>query len=258
MAETLKEHLLAAGWVEATVDHVLEVYGGDDSKVENDFSKASVDARRAADRVARNYKRDDFLAQLAVFKGELPADAIRPTPPEDENAVIKGGAFLDLEQCYCCGDKHWSVQLTPYRHDNTPYTHWYNCPKNGDPVPMTIEMRKDGPVEINRKIVRDLDEALAHGNFMCAIFFVGKDGKIQLRWHTHLFPHSQFDETAAVLARHNTANGGIAKPTEPLPRGKPRSQTFKIPQELFRQPAPAAGNGEPLVGEAKDGDEGEH
>ena len=244
MAATLREHLLQAGWAEATVEHVLEAI-----KASGTDSQQSADSE--ANKIAQDYGRHDLLAQLAAYRGEIPAAALMPTPAEGEAVTLKSGAFLVIHDCYSCHERHDHVAVTPYRTDNSPWTHWYACPTNGDPVPMTIQVKGENPVEVCRRIMRDVDEALAAGSLMSAIFYVGRDGKLKMRWMTDKFPFGYFDETSRLLAEHNAKNGGITKPVEPLPRAQPHKQVFKVPEELFRQQPPGPGNGEiPIVGEA--------
>lgn len=215
MAVTLREHLIAAGWPDTAANQIE----GSGSVFESD-------------KIGREHGRTDFREQFAIWKGELPPDVLEDKPV---NTPLRSGAFLRIIDCYSCHGGHDHQPITPYRTENPPWTHWFLCPTNNEPVPMTISLKNDSPVETSRKILADLDEAFGNGAMLCAIFFPVR-GKLELRWHTNKFPHSQFEPAVNLLREHHEKHGGLPAPT-PLPRAE--KKVFKLPEGLFKQQPPA-------------------
>jgi hypothetical protein len=245
---TLTEHLLSVGWPEQTVQHVIE-----------EMTEAAIGpggseeaSLRAADACASKvYSRHDFRAQLAIWRGELPPEAIEVTP--DPPTTLDGGAFMQITQCYSCGGIHEHVPVTPYRTDNAPWTHWYMCAENNEPVPLAIQIKQGNPVEVVRRFIRDLDMAMAHDNVLACIFYVARDGKLRLMCHTDKFAHAMLDEAPKLLTSELPKLGGVAKPTEPLKKAT-NARRFPLPADLFKRPPVA----EAAVDAPADEDEGDH
>ncbi len=152
---------------------------------------------------------------------------------------------MQVLSCYSCGERHDEVELQKFSKDDPIWTHWYSCPKSGDPVPMKFST-KDGapPVEQVRKALADLDRAIASGKWLSAIFFMSGKDRVTIQWISENFPHAEYATCERLFASESAKHGGLPAPLEPLPRaaGYQPSQEFdlsKVLPGLMPQPIPA-------------------
>lgn len=79
------------------------------------------------------------------------------------------GSQVNIEVCRACNCKHEGVEIKPYASKDM-FSHYYLCPKNGDPVSLILEQRKRSLVELNQRCTELLADAEQVGSFMCAVF----------------------------------------------------------------------------------------
>ena len=78
---------------------------------------------------------------------------------------------IDVEVCGCCDNPHKLVELVSYKKTRSPYTHYFICPKLGDPVSLCIMQRGTSIVEVNAKCVDALVAAEQAGSYVFAVFY---------------------------------------------------------------------------------------
>lgn len=147
---------------------------------------------------------------------------------------------IQIVQCYSCGEQHGAVQLQPYVKPSPPWTHWFCCPTNGDPVPLTLIYQENQPeqaVELNRRVVSDFAKAYGNGRWLAAIFFVDGD-KVYSGINASEWPHKEYETALALLQQHAEKHGGLPKP-EPLPRAA-RSVKMAMPAAAMGLTPPGA------------------
>lgn len=142
-----------------------------------------------------------------------------------ELPIAKRALTLQVLTCYSCGEKHDGVALHAFNKPAEPWSHWYSCPTNGDPVPLSVGFKDELPVEYPRRVIGDLDRAMQHGKFLAVIFYVDAKGVVYCQWNAQDFPHAAFEACQKLFAEQCAKNGGLPAPLEPLPRAN-NSRTF--------------------------------
>jgi hypothetical protein len=157
---------------------------------------------------------------------------------------------LQIVECYSCRQQHGAVELKAFAKPPEPWTHFYVCPTNGDPVPVALKMRNGNAIEYLRKVVADLDTAQVRGRWLSAIFYIQEDGGVMLLHNQFDWPHKAF-ETAIDLFKQQAAKSGGLPEAGPLPIGTPPKpgDVVKIPlAQLFNR----NGNGQQQPDSAND------
>jgi hypothetical protein len=138
-----------------------------------------------------------------------------------ETAAL-GAATIDIDTCPACRQRHEEVKLHPYVNAQPPFTHWYSCPENTDPVPLTIAMHNGLPNVLNSGILRNLIQAHLHGNYLVMITSLPQ-GAARLVTHRHTLNFQReraAEATSWVLAELEAEAGILPKPDKPLTPAK--------------------------------------
>ena len=98
---------------------------------------------------------------------------------------------------------------------------------------MTIQLKGDVPVEYCRKVMADLDRAVAAGRYLSVIFYVEPKGSIRIQWVAENFPHGDYATCQKLFAEQCDKHGGLSAPLEPLPRANP--EKFDL-AKVFQRP----------------------
>lgn len=129
------------------------------------------------------------------------------------------GQKLNIQNCFACDGSHQGVEIHTFATAaNQPWTHWYQCPTCGDPVPLMLVQRKAKLVEVDNAIIHQLVEAQESGRYMVAIFRPG--GQLQLARTTQNFPIDQFSDAVGELQRNLDREVGPPE-QKPLERAAP-------------------------------------
>lgn len=134
-----------------------------------------------------------------------------------ETAAL-GAATIDIDTCPACRQRHEEVKLHPYVNAQPPFTHWYSCPENTDPVPLTIAMHNGLPNVLNSGILRNLIQAHLHGNYLVMITSLPQ-GAARLVTHRHTLNFQRdraAEATSWVLSELEAEAGVLPKPERPL------------------------------------------
>lgn len=158
---------------------------------------------------------------------------------QDSEAAPLGAATIDVNICAACGERHEELKLHPYVNAYPPFTHWYSCPTNTDPVPITVMMHNKHPVELNTRVMRDMLQAQLHGQ---AAFIVASVVSGRLIYNRHFMTFSR--EMMPVLAKQVAVDmekelGVLPAPDQPLPAASVPNLFGAGIQSALSQQAPA-------------------
>jgi hypothetical protein len=78
---------------------------------------------------------------------------------------------IDIKVCGSCRGKHEGVAVVSFANKNAPWTHWYACPKTGDPVPTGLYIRNGVISELSGKVIDSLVAAEHAGTFLYFCFY---------------------------------------------------------------------------------------
>jgi hypothetical protein len=140
-----------------------------------------------------------------------------------------GAATIDIHLCDACGGEHEAVKLHPYAMPKPPFTHWYSCPANTDPVPLAVMNHASGPVQLHTKVIRDLVMAQLHGPMLVYIASVVNGRVIKTR-HCFSFPKELYADVYGWLQEDLDKDSGVLPaPTAPLRRANLRDVLVATP-----------------------------
>lgn len=153
---------------------------------------------------------------------------------------------VNVVECPACGQKHEALDIQSFKTASPPWTHWYTCPVNGDPVPITLDTKGSVPIEVNNTIIQSLVKAQETGAYLTAVFR-SKDGEVILERTSHQFPttfeskdgkSSTFDDVLSQLLRDD-----LRKDIGPPPRKEPLAiaDVKAEPIDLFGDSKPNEG-----------------
>lgn len=117
------------------------------------------------------------------------------------------------------GETH-EVQLRPYVKQQAPFTHWYMCPVNNEPVPVIIKQRQNVAVEVDAEIAARLSMCQQLGNFMVIIAYV-ENGDLRYTRKSFQFPHAFFDNVKQDVANDLDSEFGPPQPDKPMEEAEP-------------------------------------
>jgi hypothetical protein len=124
---------------------------------------------------------------------------IRQVPMEaDVTDVDTAGMNMAINHCYCCQGPHQGVKLNEYRTPQPPFTHWYICPKTGDPTGITIKNRAGTNLEVNANVLKHLVVAQQSESWMTVVWWV-EEGKLRSFRQTNEFPTVYFKDAVTDL-----------------------------------------------------------
>lgn len=126
-----------------------------------------------------------------------------------------------IERCAACGEGH-EVEAKTVNARRALYTHWYECPTNGDPVSFRISQAGENTRVIMDAIAKSLETADAADAFLVAVFHpFDSSQRVKLFRHTHNFPHHLFSKCVDTLRQNLDQEAGELPEVE-LPMGVPR------------------------------------
>jgi hypothetical protein len=83
-----------------------------------------------------------------------------------------------IPKCSACGQEHASVEVFTLTTPQLPFTHWYSCPTNGDPVPLALMTAQDQTTQaIHSQILQAVTRCLIAKRWLIAFFRV-EGGKV--------------------------------------------------------------------------------
>ena len=83
-----------------------------------------------------------------------------------------------IPTCPACGEEHTDVPVKSLTTAQPPFTHWFSCPVNGDPVPMSLLMVDDKTaVAVHNRILQAVVQCLVARRYLIAFFRV-EQGRI--------------------------------------------------------------------------------
>ena len=108
-------------------------------------------------------------------------------------------ATIAIQHCHSCDGRHEDLEVREYATEQRgPWTHWYSCPRSGDPVPLALVSTPQGTAEVNHEIVEALLQAQQDGAYMVCVF--RHDGTLlHLQRRTENFRHDWFAAAARLL-----------------------------------------------------------
>jgi hypothetical protein len=128
-----------------------------------------------------------------------------------------GAATIDIECCCACAERHEGINLHPYVNAQPPFTHWYSCPKNNDPVPLTVVNHQTGPVQLSHRVIRDLVMATMHGSALVFIASEVSRGRLMYNRHSLSFDKSNYGKCLEWLQQDLDKDAGVLPaPVAPL------------------------------------------
>lgn len=127
---------------------------------------------------------------------DLTGDAIRPVD-------ASGGQRLNVTHCPSCDGEHEELEIRSYVQDHTPHTHWFICPRTGDPVSIGLWTTPDGlNVDLHRELAAGMVQAKVEGGaYMGVIFWIRPPGQLMIHRTTHEFPISAYPACVSELQR---------------------------------------------------------
>lgn len=110
---------------------------------------------------------------------------------------------VDVLECPICGGKHTELQATKYTSPFGEFTHWYQCPTTGGPVPFHITASEDSQGAVPGNEAQG-DEMQAKNEAMELIHQAFDSGKwfLSIHWHDQ----SDHDQSGAVQHRNITSH----------------------------------------------------
>jgi hypothetical protein len=109
------------------------------------------------------------------------------------------GQQIRIRDCGACGKSHEGVEIKEFSKEHPPWTHWYACPDNSDPVLVTLLVTNSGQVhQVKDSVVQHLARAEMAGQYMVAIFYM-EGGKQHLQRITWDFPTGEFNRSVDML-----------------------------------------------------------
>ena len=138
---------------------------------------------------------------------------------------------VSIHKCAACDNRHDVVELHEYGRIQPPFTHWYECPTLGDPVPVTIGMMGDGTgMELSGPTMQSLARAAKSGRWMAVVFYVEDTDQgrmVKMETHTQRFPRSDFFEDGdhkgclGLLREWCERDAGVQAPQAMQPAKRP-------------------------------------
>ena len=158
-------------------------------------------------------------------------DAGQVWPPAEpltgEPVVIESDQRLSIAECPACDGKHAGLEIHQFNRPSGPFTHWFTCPSQGDPVPLSLMMLKDGEgFELNTKVCQAVAAAQMSGRYLIAVFYINHDNNLLLERTTHKFPPADFFESKeskgvmGLLRESLEMEVGPQQPAKMKPAGK--------------------------------------
>jgi hypothetical protein len=154
------------------------------------------------------------------------------------------GSKLGTVNCYSCDSNHQDVDLHDYDGQRPdPYTHWFKCPKTGDPVGVCVRVFNGIETALNDKLVTELLKMQQCGRGFLVAFITpqapGPHGEpnVLVDRIAEKFPHDHFPAAIETFKANLMQEVGPPKdkPMEiapPLPdRDEPLAQLFGPPQD---------------------------
>lgn len=139
------------------------------------------------------------------------------------------GEKLSIVNCHACDARHDGIPFHEYKTPNPPYTHWFLCPRTGDPVMVALVQNSAGDfVELHNNVLRHLLIAQAAGQFLVAVFRI-EDNKVKLAWVKHRFPNADITaddgkKIGNMLNADLIRDLGPLMPSGPLKEAKPQQR----------------------------------
>lgn len=112
------------------------------------------------------------------------------------------GMTVRVPRCAACGQQHDDVIVRPLATPQAPFTHWFSCPVNGDPVPLSILMVDDQTaVAVHNQILAAAVRCLLARRYMIAFFRV-EQGKLTVEEVFDEFPNGDFGRAVGLMYKH--------------------------------------------------------
>lgn len=153
---------------------------------------------------------------------------VQAGPLTGEPAKLEGQQ-LDVHKCAACDGRHDAIQVQSFNRPVQPYTHWYQCPTLGDPVPISIAMLTAGDaIELDGPVCQALAEAQIAGRWLVAVFHIDVDGRLILRRSSQKFPTGDLLQSAehkgciGLLKENFEQEVGTQQPQEMRTAATPR------------------------------------
>lgn len=106
-----------------------------------------------------------------------------------------------IPKCSACGQEHPDVEVGALATPQQPFTHWYQCPTNGDPVLLALLTVEDqAPEVIHAQILQAVTRCMLAKKYLIAFFRVEAgqvwcDPPVYDGW-----PDGDFDAAIRLLA----------------------------------------------------------
>lgn len=151
-----------------------------------------------------------------------------------------GTEGLTVHKCAACDGKHEGIVMSEYTRPPAPFTHWYDCPTLGDPVPVALAMMTNGGgMELNGPVCHALAAAQVAGRFMVMVCY-HEDGKLRMRVTTNKFPTGDYFETADAKGVLGTLKEMLEREVGTLQQQQMRQAVLPQPiRELFGNSQPS-------------------
>ena len=145
-----------------------------------------------------------------------------------------GATGLTVHKCAACDGKHEGIVMNEYTRPPAPFTHWYNCPTIGDPVPVALAMMHNGAgLELNGPVCQALAAAQVAGMFLAMVCY-HDDGKLRMHVTRNKFPTGDYFETGDAKGVLGTLKEMLEQEVGTLDQqAMRRAQTPKPIRELF-------------------------
>jgi hypothetical protein len=182
-------------------------------------------------------------------------------PTENQEDVLTGEIAkfgdqkLNIVQCGACDNRHDGIAVNEYGRAPKPFTHWYQCPNTGDPVPIALAMMQaGGAMELRGPVCQALAKAQVAGRFLSAIFWHDTDGKLWMSYFEEKFPTGDYFETknqkgvlgmlkeqleknVGAISQQEMQQAHIPKPLRDLLGNGQQSDVarYQVPRDVGRQ-----------------------
>jgi hypothetical protein len=141
----------------------------------------------------------------------------------------KPSANVNISNCPSCDSEHNNQPVYEYAAASGPFSHWYTCPKSGDPVSMLLKIGADDIVHVPDDLLGELLSAAESNSYVAAIFTKGKpddSGRPMINCFAHIHYMEAFDCPPAL--QHNFEQKFGPPPATILKEADPPKPLFNL------------------------------